>query len=687
MKQGPIATYGFAVVMLAIVMALIVPLPPQMLDFFLAINVLASALVLLTSITIHDPLEFAAFAPALLVATLFRLALDFSATRMILLQGHLPEGVGKLIPAFGQFVVGGSVFVGIVSFAILITIQFIVIASGSQRVAEVAARFTLDAMPGKQMAIDADVHAGALDMEGARKKRALVQKEADFYGAMDGAGKFVKGDAIAAIVIVVISILGGIVAGVVHGMSVGDAFTNYALLSIGNALLTTIPAFLMSISMGMMVTRVAADSSLGADLAVQVLRRPDVLRAVAILAFIMACVPALPQVIFLFLGLLLVAASYLGFRQQSEVDKKQEEIDAQTKRSEARRPENALGLVGVDAIAIEFGADLMGMLSPENGEALLDRISEVRRVLAVETGIVIPGVRIRDEASREPLSYAIRVRDELVAVGTLRINEFLAVGKTSVLDTIPGEATRDPVFGLPAKWIPVTDRETAISRGALVFDPISIIGSHLAEVCRNHAAQLFGRQELHTLIEHLKKTVPIVVKDVGTDVMPLATLHKAFVTLLRERVWPRDPVVTIEAMLEAAATSRDPRDLAEAARKVLIPPMLRRRNIREMSVLMFDPEFEKRVTATWMSQEGMVPEPQLALYIRERVEQYMRTVPPGRATILCTSAFRRVLSDLLERFNIAIDVFAFGELPADVDVRPVAIVAPPPGMRTSAIAS
>jgi flagellar biosynthesis protein FlhA len=311
----------------------------------------------------------------------------------------------------------------------------------------------------------------------------------------------------------------------------------------------------------------------------------------------------------------------------------------------------------------------------------------VRRVLAIETGIVIPGVRIRDEQSREPLTYGIRVRDELAAVGNLRLDEFLAVGKTSVLETIPGEMTRDPVFGLPAKWIPVADRETAVARGALVFDPISIIGSHLAEVARNRAAQIFGRQELHTLIEHLKKTVPIVVKDVGTDVLPLATLHKAFVTLLKERVWPRDPVITIEAMLEAAVTSKDPRDLAEAARKVLIPPMLRRRNIREMSVLMFDPEFEKRVSASWIGSDGLAPEPQLALYIRERVEQYVRSVPPGRATILCTTSFRRVLSDLLERFNIAIDVFAFGELPVDIEVRPVAIVAPPPGMRPGAIAS
>ncbi len=295
-RDRGVATYAFAALVLGIVVILVVPLPPFVLDAFLAFNIMASGIVLLLAITVTDPLEFAAFAPVLLIATLFRLALDVSATRLILTQGHVEGGVGAFIPAFGQLVVHGNLVVGMIVFAILITIQFIVIASGSQRVAEVAARFTLDAMPGKQMAIDAEVHAGLLDAEGARRKRALVQKEADFYGAMDGAGKFVRGDAIAALVIVGLNVAGGVVVGVAyHGMGPLDALDTFAILSIGNALVTTLPAFLLSTSMGLMVTRAAGDGSLGVDVTAQVLDRPDVLRAAALFALVLAFVPAWPR--------------------------------------------------------------------------------------------------------------------------------------------------------------------------------------------------------------------------------------------------------------------------------------------------------------------------------------------------------------------------------------------------------
>ncbi|MBD5603903.1 MAG: FHIPEP family type III secretion protein, partial [Candidatus Eremiobacteraeota bacterium] len=311
------ATYAFAAIVLGIVVILVVPLPPIVLDALLAFNIMASGIVLLLAITIVEPLEFAAFAPVLLIATLFRLSLDVSATRLILTEGHVEGGVGAIIPAFGQLVVHGNLVVGLIVFAILVTIQFVVIASGSQRVAEVAARFTLDAMPGKQMAIDAEVHAGVLDADGARRKRALVQKEADFYGAMDGAGKFVRGDAIAALVIVVLNLIGGVVAGIAyHGMSPQEALDTFAMLSIGNALVTTLPAFLLSTSMGLMVTRAAGDGSLGVDIASQVLERPDVLRAAAIFAFVLALVPALPHAMFAAIGVALVAASQAGLRRR-----------------------------------------------------------------------------------------------------------------------------------------------------------------------------------------------------------------------------------------------------------------------------------------------------------------------------------------------------------------------------------
>src|SRR5579884_2732677 len=346
-----IPTYAFAGMLLSIVAILIVPLPPFVLDVLLGINVFMSALVLLLSVTVEEPLQFSAFAPAMLMATLFRLSLDVSATRLILTQGHEPGGAGAIIPAFGEFVVRGNLVVGLIVFAILITIQFIVIASGSQRVAEVAARFTLDAMPGKQMAIDADVHAGALDADGARFKRELVQREADFYGAMDGAGKFVKGDAVAALIIVVLNLIGGVIVGMAyHGMSPGDAVQTFALLSIGNALVTTLPAFLISTAMGMMVTRVAAEGSLGSDLAAQLFARPEILRAAGALLLGLALVPALPRPVFVVLGLSAFGAAHYAQKRKAAFAAMVQHEREMAKRQAIRRPEMALGLVGVDAI-------------------------------------------------------------------------------------------------------------------------------------------------------------------------------------------------------------------------------------------------------------------------------------------------------------------------------------------------
>jgi flagellar biosynthesis protein FlhA len=381
------ATYGLAGAVLGLVGILLVPLPPPLLDALLAFDILGSAVVLIVSITVADPLEFSAFAPTLLIATLFRLALDVSATRLILTQGHLEGGVGAIVPAFGQFVIRGNLVVGLIIFAILVIIQFVVIAAGSQRVAEVAARFTLDAMPGKQMAIDADVHAGTLDAEGARRKRALVQKEADFFGAMDGAGKFIKGDAVAALAIVVLNLMGGVVVGVVyHEFSPLDALNTFAILSIGNALVTTLPAFLLSTAMGLIVTRVAADGSLGFDLATQILERPAVLRAAGCFALALALVPALPRALFATLGLGALAVASLADgrrRRRSEEEKAARET---ARRVAIRRPETALGLVGVDALSIDVGLDLGALLVPPLAEAFLDRIGEVRRGLAVEIG-------------------------------------------------------------------------------------------------------------------------------------------------------------------------------------------------------------------------------------------------------------------------------------------------------------
>lgn len=657
--------YTFALMLLSVVAILVVPLPPGVLDLLLGLNIFGSALVLLLSVTVEDPLEFSAFAPALLVATLFRLALDVSATRLILTQGQIPGAVGTIIPAFGEFVVRGNLVVGVIVFAILVTIQFVVIASGSQRVAEVAARFTLDAMPGKQMAIDADVHAGLIDADGARAKRESVQREADFYGAMDGAGKFVKGDAIAALVIVALNLTGGVAVGVAYRtMSPLDALNTFALLSIGNALVTTLPAFLISTAMGMMVTRVASEGALGADLAAQLLARPDVLRGAGGLLLVLAAVPALPHLLFFVLGGGAIASAQLAQRKLEHRDAAARVQREQAAQRALRRPESALSLVGVDAIAIHFGGELTRFLVPPLCNALLERIADVRRALASETGLVLPGVRLRDDLQLQARSYSIFVRDRKTAGGTLELERMLAVGEGTLLERFSCKPEPEPVYGLPAAWIDPAEREQFVNAGALVFDPISILGSHLAEVARTNASALFGRQELHTLLEHLRLRVPALVKEVGSDALPFGAVHRAFVLLLREQAWPRDPIAVLEAMLETP--SRDPLELAEAARKAIVPDLLRRRELRALAPLMIDP-------AVAFDAAQLVK-------LRDRIEAYLARTPHEAAAIVCTAALRPQIAELAVRCGLHVEVFSYGELPHELVLEPVETLGPTGGL-------
>jgi flagellar biosynthesis protein FlhA len=670
-------TYAFAGLVLGIVVILVVPLPPVVLDALLAFNIMASGIVLLLAITIAEPLEFAAFAPVLLIATLFRLSLDVSATRLILTQGHVDGGVGAIIPAFGQLVVHGNLVVGLIVFAILVTIQFIVIASGSQRVAEVAARFTLDALPGKQMAIDAEVHAGLLDADGARRKRALVQKEADFYGAMDGAGKFVRGDAIAALVIVVLNLIGGIVVGVAYdGMGPLEALNTFAILSIGNALVTTLPAFLLSTSMGLMVTRAAGDGSLGTDIATQVLDRPDVLRAAAAFALVLAFVPALPHAMFGVLALGLGLAAEAGFRRRATRGTAATAAREAARRAAIRRPEMALGLVGVDALAIDVGLDLGALLLAPLADQLLDRIGEIRRAVAGDIGIVMPGVRLRDDLTREGATYAIRVRDVVAGTGRLRLDAVLAVADEAILERLGGERVREPVYGMAATWLAPGERERATAAGALVFDPITVVGSHLAEIVRTHAAELLGRQELHTLIEHLRGSVPSLVKELGTDALPFATVHRVFELLLVEGAWPRDAIATLEALVDASAATRDPAALAEMVRRRIVPLQLRRRATPAIDALVVEPAFEREL-AGWLVDASLAPHPEGAMHVRAIVHAYALRVPRERAAVVCTAPLRPALADFLRRFGLRVDVFAYAEIPPDVEVRPAMLLERP----------
>ena len=480
------------------------------------------------------------------------------------------------------------------------------------------------------------------------------------------------------LVIVVLNLTGGVAVGTAyHGMPPLEALNTFAILSIGNALVTTLPAFLISTAMGLMVTRVAGEGSLGVDLATQLFARPDVLRAAGTFAAALAFVPALPQMLFGAIAAALFALAALARRAQRIRAGEERSAHEAARRAAIRRPEMALGLVGVDALSIDFGADLGPLLAAPLAEALLDRIGEVRRALASEIGIVLPGVRLRDDLTREPATYAIRVRDALAGEGRLRLDALLAVADESVLALLAGERTREPVYGMPAVWIAPAEREAAVEAGALVFDPISIVGSHLAEAARAHAGELLGRQELHTLLEHLRAAAPSLVKEIGSDGVPLATVQRVFEALLRERVWPRDTIATLEALIDAAASTRDPRELTEAVRRAIVPAHLRRSGRRGLEPLLLAPDFENELQG-WLGEGALAPRPEIALHLRATAAEYAAGVPRERAALVCSAGLRAALAEFLHRFGVRLDVYAFGELPPELELTPALVVSRPP---------
>ena len=566
------ASGALAIAVLAIVAMLVIPLPPSLLDALLALDIMGSATVLVVALSLAQPLEFAGFPALLLIATLFRLSLDVSATRLILTQGDAPGGVGSVIPAFGEFVMRGNVAVGLLMFVILIVVQLVVVTNGAQRVAEVAARFTLDAMPGKQMAIDADLHAGVLDATEAKVKRAIIQQEADFYGAMDGAGKFVRGDAIAALIIVAINVVAGVAIGVVaRHMDAASAVQTFALLSIGNALATTIPAFLLSTAMGVVVTRASTGADLGADLARQLFARPGALRTVSLSMTALALVPGLPHVAFGMLGLLgLLGGGVL----QSANDRRREAAladERRRQRADAGKPEGAIALLGVEQLGIDVGEHLMPLLEEPAGSVLLQRIGILRRTLALELGLVLPGVHIRDDIRLPQRGFAIRVRDRVVARGLVHADRALAIGTPAALSRLSGEATEDPVTALDAKWFTQQIDEQPQSDEAIVVDPVAVLTSKLGVVARDHAAALLGRQEVQWLLDHVRRSNPAAIKGVVPELAGLGLVQRVLQHLLRERVSIRDLVTILETIADEAEHTKDPTDIGEAARRRLAP--------------------------------------------------------------------------------------------------------------------
>ncbi len=565
MRRARIAEVGVAIAVVFVIALLVVPLPPFLLDLFLALSIGLSLVVLLAALYTTDPLEFSSFPALLLLLTLFRLALNVSSTRLILGQGH----AGQVIEAFGKFVIGGNYAVGLVLFLILVGINFIVITKGAGRVAEVAARFTLDAMPGKQMAIDADLSAGLIDEATARERRSTISRQADFFGAMDGASKFVKGDAIAGLLITAINILGGIFIGVVQrGLPIADAASTYTILTVGEGLVAQIPALIVSTAAGLMVTS-AGGTRLGNVLSSQLGAQPKALYITGGVLASFAIIPGLPTVPFLILAGVFATIGKVATDAQEQREAKAESERIVPEVAEAPAPSPLKDLLQLDPIEIEVGYALIPIIDESQGGDLLERISLLRKQAAVDLGILVPAIRIRDDVRLPANEYIIKLRGSEVARAEVLPRFVLALDTGAVLEPIDGVEASDPSFGMPARWISPSRRTEAEALGYVVVEPTTMVATHLMETIKANAAELLGRQDVQEMVETLKRTHPALVEEVVPAKISLGILHRVLQRLLRERVPIRDLVTILEALGDHADVVKDPEQLTEHVRRSL----------------------------------------------------------------------------------------------------------------------
>ena len=672
---------GVPVGIVFIVVMLVVPMPAVVLDLLIALNITGALLILLTAMFVHKPLDFSSFPAVVLVMTLFRLALNVSATRLVLLDGY----AGKVIDTFGHFVVGGSLIVGLIVFAILLVIQFVVITNGAGRVAEVGARFTLDAMPGKQMAIDADLNSGLIDEEEARRRRSEVHAEADFYGSMDGASKFVKGDAIAAIVITLVNLIGGFGVGVAqNGMSMSDAISTYSLLSVGDGLVSQIPALLLSVSTGLIVTRATSENDMGSDMIRQITTQQLPLRVAGGSALAMCLIPSLPKLPFVIAGgLMLLASTRVG--QQAAAALAAD--DAASERAlpaptDHDTPEELAHEIQVDPLALDLSADIIDLVDPNVGGDLLSRVKSLRRKIASDIGIVIPPLRTRDSMDLPAQTYAIKLFGIEVARGEAPRGQVLAIG--DFLGELPGTPTREPVFGLEAKWIAAELRHQAELGGATVVDRTSVITTHLAEVARQHSARLLGREDVRLLTDVVKRTHPVVVEELTPTHLSLGEVQRVLQCLLDEGISIRDLVRIFEALSLRAQHTKDVDGLVESARAALGPavvaPYLHNETVHVVSL---DPRLEQQML------EGMRPgesgpviamDPNVGQALLTRLDTLVRAAEDQnhQPVLVCAPQVRAALRRLLRPSMPGLPILSYSELNGNWQVRSAGVVTTEP---------
>jgi flagellar biosynthesis protein FlhA len=673
-RNNRFATFGFPAVLMLIIAMLVVPLPPFLLDILLTVNIAFGVLLLLATINIKKALDLAVFPSLLLIATLFRLALNISSTRLILLTGD----AGDVVESFGNFVIGGSVVVGLVIFLILAVIQFIVITNGATRVAEVGARFTLDAMPGKQMAIDADLNAGIITEEEAKNRRKEVAAEADFYGSMDGASKFVKGDAIAAVLITLINLIGGLIIGVVQrDMPLGEAATTFSLLTVGDGLVSMVPALLVSISAGLLVTRATSDTDLGSDVTKQFSAQHRAMRVGGIAIAVLAAVPGLPKIPFLLIG----GLTYLLGRQlEARARRAIEEpiIDLTTPMPLADTPDAIARDMRVEPLELELSFDLVELVDQSMGGDLLDRVRALRRKLALELGIVIPTVRTRDNLDLPQHTYVIKIHGVELGRGEAPAGRVLVIADD--LSAYQGFVVKEPVFGLPAVWVPAELRQQAELNGATVVDRASMITTHLAELARRHAGSLLSRQDVKQLVDLVKQTDPAVVDELNAAQITLADVQRVMQDLLAERVPVRDLVRILESLGERGRQTRDPEQLVEAVRTALGPAIsasYAERN--QLSVVTFDPLTEQQLLASVRPGDGgtfLAIDPEAADRLsRAIVDVVTRAEHDGQApVVVCSNQIRPALRRLVKTVLPSCPVLSYSELGPQLDIETIGMV-------------
>ncbi len=658
---------ALAIAVIGILALMIIPLPPLLLDILLASNITLAILVLMVSMYLTSPLEMSVFPGLLLILTIFRLSLNVASTRLILGEAY----AGDVIQAFGTFVVKGNYVVGFIIFLILVIIQFIVIVKGAGRIAEVAARFTLDAMPGKQMAIDADMNAGLITEQEARERRAQIAREAEFYGAMDGASKFVRGDAVAGLLINVVNIIGGFIIGVAQkGMAFTDALRTYTLLTVGDGLVTQIPALIIATSAGMIVTRSASGNQFDREIRVQVFGRYKALLIASGALLLFAIVPGLPTIPFLVLGGLAGGVGYVQMRESRApvAPKIPEKMIAHEEKIE--------DYLQVDPLEVEIGYGLISLVDESQGGDLFSRITNLRKQLAMDLGIVIPPVRVRDNLQLEANQYVVKIRGNVVASDKLMMGRYLAMSSTRSTTQLEGVDVKEPAFGLPAKWIADHERQNAELLGCTIVEPSSVLSTHLQELLRRNADKILGRQDTRKLIDNLKKDYPAVVDELTPELLPTGTVQKVLQNLLREGIPVRDLTTILEALIDYARVTKNVDVLTEYVRHSLSETIARLFQDANgiIHAIAMDPRLEQMISTSLQSQREASPSlglpPSTVQGIHESLHANVDQAAASgwTAIVVCAATVRPYFYRLIHTSFPAVSVLSFTELPPETEI-------------------